>query len=420
MFSIEIVSLEKLVVESALNQDDRKKRIIQFLKNVWTARYWWLKKYKVDPPIISADQMPLHRNESSGQKTLNFSGRDQACFVKENNHLSRERCTVMTIVSSSKKRSPPPVEFVFKGAGKRVKVSPPEKIQVQWAEKGSYRLENMLTFIERLPTIPTAFAPQKRCIFTLDDYSAHLSPEVEAALNRKRYFLIVIGDGITGDVQVDDTAYHMPLKAAYRKQEMALMIDMLKDNPTKIPSPSRDQMMSLFQESWKETLGQVDNEHVFRTNMITLALDGSEDHLASQKLIDLVGPEMLQFREELVKSEAVVSLNELRKQMIKQEGVRYKTSSDPSAPPEDEGLELYDGDGVNLENDTTESGDETDEDDNTETSVIVNDEATPVVEDNTRLIENIEESNDNLKLLKNISAAVSEARITCSNTLLPF
>ena len=136
----------------SINQDDRKKRIIQFLKNVWTARYWWLKKYKVDPPIISADQMPLHRNESSGQKSLNFS----ACFIKKNNHLSRERCTVMTIVTSSKKRSAPPVEFVFKGAGKRVTVSPPEKIQVQWAEKGSYRLQNMLTFIERLPTIPTA------------------------------------------------------------------------------------------------------------------------------------------------------------------------------------------------------------------------------------------------------------------------
>ena len=160
--------------------------------------------------------MPLHRNESSGQKSLNFSGRDQACFIKENNHLSRERCTLITIVTSSKKRSAPPVEFVFKGAGKRVTVSPPEKIQVQWAEKGSYRLQNMLTFIERLPTIPTAFAPQERCIFTLDDYSAHLSPEVEAALNRKGYFFIAIGGGITGDVQVNDTAYHMPLKAAYR------------------------------------------------------------------------------------------------------------------------------------------------------------------------------------------------------------
>ena len=48
-------------------------------------------------------KMPLHRDESSGRKTLNFKGKDQTCFVKEHNHLSRERTTVMTIVSSANK-----------------------------------------------------------------------------------------------------------------------------------------------------------------------------------------------------------------------------------------------------------------------------------------------------------------------------
>ena len=33
--------------------------------------------------------MPLHRNESSSQKTLNFKGEET--FVKENHMLSRER-----------------------------------------------------------------------------------------------------------------------------------------------------------------------------------------------------------------------------------------------------------------------------------------------------------------------------------------
>ena len=36
--------------------------------------------------------------------------------------------------------------------------------------------------------------------------------------------------------------------------------------------------------------------------MKTIALDGSEDHLASKKLMDLVGTEMKQFCEELMKS----------------------------------------------------------------------------------------------------------------------
>ena len=68
---------------------------------MWTVRYWWKAKQKVDPPILSSDQMPLHENESSGEKLLNFPGRDQSCFVKENPHLSRDRCTVMKIASSS-------------------------------------------------------------------------------------------------------------------------------------------------------------------------------------------------------------------------------------------------------------------------------------------------------------------------------
>ena len=92
--------------------------------------------------------MPLHCNELSGQKTLKFKGNNQTSFVKENNHLSCERSTVMTIVSSINSIKIPAVEFVFKGTDERAKVSPPGKISAQWAEKGLYRLEHVLAFIE--------------------------------------------------------------------------------------------------------------------------------------------------------------------------------------------------------------------------------------------------------------------------------
>ena len=67
--------------------------------------------------------MPLHLNESGTQKPLNFSGNDQSCFVKENHHLTQERSTVMTIAFSSNVIKTPPLEFVFKGKGIRVKVN---------------------------------------------------------------------------------------------------------------------------------------------------------------------------------------------------------------------------------------------------------------------------------------------------------
>jgi len=42
----------------------------------------------------------------------------------------------------------------------------------------------------------------------LDDYSLHITDEVKKALLAKGYILVVIGGGITGDVQCNDTHIH--------------------------------------------------------------------------------------------------------------------------------------------------------------------------------------------------------------------
>ena len=67
-------------------------------------------------------------------------------------------------------------------------------------------------------------------------------------------------------------------------------------------------MMNMFQKSWNETYAKVNNENVFKKNMITIALDGSEDHLASKKLMDLVGTEILEFQKMLLESKPVSTL----------------------------------------------------------------------------------------------------------------
>ena len=93
----------------------------------------------------------------------------------------------------------------------------------------------MLEYIKRLPTIPATFAPSKRVIFTLDDYSAHLPPKIESALFQTGYFLIHIGGGVAGHIQVNDTAYQKGSKAAYRKKKIQLILDHLTLTPNKIP-----------------------------------------------------------------------------------------------------------------------------------------------------------------------------------------
>eukprot|EP00794_Sanderia_malayensis_P015578 gene15578-17152_t len=66
------ISIKKPNKRFSISASARKKRIADFLKNIWTVRHTFTKLYGVDPEIVISDQMPLHRNESSNEKTLNF------------------------------------------------------------------------------------------------------------------------------------------------------------------------------------------------------------------------------------------------------------------------------------------------------------------------------------------------------------
>ena len=105
------------------------------------------------------------------------------------------------------------------------------------------------------------------------------------------------------------------------------MLDQLKKNPGIIPQSSRDEMMDMFNNALQEEYDRIDNVDAYKKYMITIALDGSEDHLASKKTVDVVDEEMLAFREELLKSEPVSSLKDLKKQITPPEGVRRSTKS---------------------------------------------------------------------------------------------
>ena len=57
-------------------QADREERVFELLKNIWTVRKYFIENFGVDIPVLNGDQIPLHRNESSPQKTLNFTSLD--------------------------------------------------------------------------------------------------------------------------------------------------------------------------------------------------------------------------------------------------------------------------------------------------------------------------------------------------------
>ena len=347
------VSLKHPNKRYALPQADCKRRIVQFIKNVWRVRHFFYKKFEKDPSVVSGDQMPLHPLESQGQRTMAMSSED--CHTKENYMHGHERVTVFTQMSSDGKAAAPKPEFVFKGKGVRVKLNPPRGIIFQWSDSGSYRVAHVLKTIAHLPTVVgpmeryTNGGLSKFKIYTLDNYSCHLDPSVYESLYKKGYIFIPIGGGITGDCQVNNTALHHHLKIAYRALEQVLLVKKLSQN-IRVPSITRDKQMELMDKAWEQC--EANHKLAFKTNWLTNSFDGSEDHLVSSRIMDLVGEELIAFRTELLESEPAADLKELIASLTPPEGVKCREHHGPrdtsyidEEVPIDEGEELLDCDG---------------------------------------------------------------------------
>ena len=89
---------------------------------------------------------------------------------------------------------------------------PPPGIKFKWALKGFYCLEHMLKTIQNLPNHFNLFKPKNYAIYVLNDYSVNLMPEIREVLLKRDYVLVVIGGKVHGDIQVNDTDVHSPLR----------------------------------------------------------------------------------------------------------------------------------------------------------------------------------------------------------------
>ena len=244
--------------------------------------------------------------------------------------LSRERVTVFTQVTNKESIKLDP-EFVFKGKGTRTKVSVPDSVKYQWSPSGSYRIDQMLETISHLPNRYNPFTQKDFAIYVLDDYAVHLIPEVRKALYLRGYILVLMGGGITGFIQANDTDLHHHLKRRYRHEEMALMLKKLEVDKNKVPAPSREVMINLLLAAWRETV--VDFAAVFKKLFVSNNLDGSEDFLVSDKLFSLIGDDMLEFRRQLLSSKLPINLQAVIKTLIPPKGIRRNNI---------EGMELLD------------------------------------------------------------------------------
>ena len=153
------------------------------------------------------------------------------------------------------------------------------------------------------------FTKQSFAIYVLDDYFVYLMPEVRQAYFKKGYVLVIVGGGISGDTQINDTNCHHDLKKRHRDLGMKLMLEQLEKDPVKILSPSQNEIMSMLSQAWKRL--EIDNKRKFKSLFVTNALDGSEDYLVLDKSFALIGVKMVDFRKELMSQNSVKSLKEV-------------------------------------------------------------------------------------------------------------
>ena len=60
-------------------------------------------------------------------------------------------------------------------------------------------------------------------IYVLDNCVA-IMPEIKKVLTKRGYVPVLIGGGVTGNIQLNDTDLHVPLKAKFQELGQSLMI----------------------------------------------------------------------------------------------------------------------------------------------------------------------------------------------------
>ena len=102
------------------------------------------------------------------------------------------------------------------------------------------------------------------------------------------------------------------------------MIEKLRSNKDKIPSPDRDELMAMATDAFKNI--SLDNVEAFKNLFFTNALDGSEDYKVSDKIWKLVGNEMKIFRDKLMTESSPKNLDDLLKKITPPKGVKRKNA----------------------------------------------------------------------------------------------
>ena len=171
---------------------------------------------------------------------LQPQSRGAVCPLIEGHSDTRDRFTCNFTCFSDKERirkgEYPYCEFMFRADGEQLLLRFREYIRsrgfgpwvsVATSPKGSYRLPDILNFLER--HLPPMTESRQWRILRADDFAAHLNDAVFNLCWQRGYVFIPHGGGVTPVVQGPDTDLNQHVRRRYTAREAAEYIQMMRD-----------------------------------------------------------------------------------------------------------------------------------------------------------------------------------------------
>ena len=244
--------------------------------------------------IFGIDEKPIHFNEagSKNMRTLEIAGAT-AVRLKQNHAATRERASLMTCVTSCPEAASQPrrlpMEVLFKAkSNRRIRgLEPPGdlNISLQWAEKGSYRQEHILRYLQRWldPWTPERAAAHDYRILFMDVAKSHVADEVLEFAWTRGYVTLLHYGCTTGVCQVNDTDLHADFERVYLECEQEFFNEQQLYEPGCVSRSPQD-VLNDSAATWQLVDHKQGVEGHLRTGLSN-RLDGSEDHRITREAL---------------------------------------------------------------------------------------------------------------------------------------
>ena len=238
--------------------------------------------------IYGVDEKPIHMNESGSKntRTLEIVGAPSV-KLKENHAATRERVSLMTIVTSNpavaKVASRLPIELLFKAPKgskltSKLTLRTDMSVSVQHSEKGSYRTKNILKWLSRWLeewTDERRLAKDWRLLF-MDVAKSHIDESVALFAWTRGYVVLLHYGCTTAVAQVNDTDLHGAFENEYVEREQEAFNQKQRFDPGNI-SRSRQEVVDDVCSTWV-TLNHEQGVWGHKRTGLSVSLTGAEDN----------------------------------------------------------------------------------------------------------------------------------------------